>query len=341
MCSMTNHKILILDNGFKAHKNHFIESVKKNTSVNSKVIYNYNNRKSLYFIEKLFVKIRIPLDLSFFNYRFLKELIFNNYNMVIIIKGNNIFPISLILTKIFFPGISLISWSLDNMIKLHNSSIYFKLSVPIYDIIFTTKSNTIEEFTKLRAKRVQYITQAYSKFEHFYDDYCKDYDFGILFIGSPEKDRIEKLRFLNQKNILVNVFGNGWEKFDLKDAPNIVINNRELIGSEYRKAIRSSTITLNFLRKMNDDLHTSRTFEIPACGGFMLSERSKEHSDFFEENKEAIFFDSAEELFNKINKFTNNHKRRDEIRMNGYKKVQKINNTYCNMLNEILLQSNK
>ena len=67
---------------------------------------------------------------------------------------------------------------------------------------------------------------------------------------------------------------------------------------------------------------------------------SKEHSDFFEENKEAIF-DSAEELFNKINIFTNNHKRRDEIRMNGYKKVQKINNTYCNMLNEILLQSNK
>ena len=54
---------------------------------------------------------------------------------------------------------------------------------------------------------------------------------------------------------------------------------------------------------MNDDLHTSRTFEIPACGGFMLSERSKEHSDFFEENKEAIFFDSAEELFNKINIF--------------------------------------
>ena len=29
MCSMTNHKILILDNGFKAHKNHFVESVKK------------------------------------------------------------------------------------------------------------------------------------------------------------------------------------------------------------------------------------------------------------------------------------------------------------------------
>lgn len=267
MCSMTNHKILILDNGFKAHKNHFLESIKKNTSVNSTVIYNYNNRKSLCFIEKLFVKIRIPLDLSFFNYRFLKELIFKNYNMVIIIKGNNIFPISLLLTKIFFPDILLISWSLDNMIKLHNSSIYFKLSVPIYDIIFTTKSNTIEEFTKLKAKRVQYITQAYSKFEHFYDGYFKDFDFGILFIGSPEDDRIEKLKFLSEKNIKVNVFGNGWGKYDLKNYSNIKIHNRELLGSDFRKAISSSKISLNFLRKINDDIHTSRTFEIPACGG--------------------------------------------------------------------------
>lgn len=63
-------------------------SLKKNTSVNSKVIYNYNN---LYFIEKLFVKIRIPFDLSFFNYRFIKELIFNNYKMVIIFKGFRMF----------------------------------------------------------------------------------------------------------------------------------------------------------------------------------------------------------------------------------------------------------
>ena len=62
--------------------------LKKNTSVNSKVIYNYNN---LYFIEKLFVKIRIPFDLSFFNYRFIKELIFNNYKMVIIFKGFRMF----------------------------------------------------------------------------------------------------------------------------------------------------------------------------------------------------------------------------------------------------------
>jgi spore maturation protein CgeB len=334
---MKKSRILLLDNGFKAHKNHFIESVRSNNAVISKIIYNYPKRKNLFFVERLFLKFRLPVDLSFFNYRFLKEIIFNQYDYIIIIKGNNILPITILITKFLFPKIPIVSWSLDNMIKKHNSSLYFKHSIPLYDIVFTTKTNTIEQFINLKAKRVEYITQAFSRFEHYSDQYFKDYDFGILFIGSPEKDRIEKLLFLSDKNILVNIFGNGWEKFNLQNHSNIIINNKELVGEDYRKAIRSSSITLNFLRKINDDLHTSRTFEIPACGGFMISERSSEHSDFFVEDKEAVYFDDARELYEKITYYINNEKNRNEIRINGYKKVQEINNTYCRMFEEMLL----
>jgi len=49
------------------------------------------------------------------------------------------------------------------------------------------------------------------------------------------------------------------------------------------------------------DQHNSRTFQIAACGGaLMLAQRTDEHRQFFEEDREAIFFDEVRELREKL-----------------------------------------
>ena len=78
--------------------------------------------------------------------------------------------------------------------------------------------------------------------------------------------------------------------------PNLVIENRPIYGEDYVKGLCATRINLCFLRKINRDLQTDRTMEIPACGAFMLAERTDEHLRLFAEGKEAAHFDSNEEL---------------------------------------------
>ena len=76
------------------------------------------------------------------------------------------------------------------------------------------------------------------------------------------------------------------------------------------------------MRKVCPDQHTTRTFEIPACGSLLLADRTEEHQEFFEEGKEAEFFDSCDELLDKLKFYCSNEAARKRIADGGYKRCK-------------------
>ena len=68
----------------------------------------------------------------------------------------------------------------------------------------------------------------------------------------------------------------------------------------------------------------------------MIAERTNEHLDLFEEDKEAVYFSNDEELLKKIKYYLENEQERLNILNNGYNKCINEDYSYDNMVKKIL-----
>ena len=272
------------------------------------------------FWERLFWKLSIPIDLTRVNKRIKNEIKKNNFDIVWIEKGNTIYPKTLKLIKSLNPEAKLVSCSEDDMYAPHNNSLYYRLGLKYYDLVFTTKTYNLEELKKYGAKKTELFLDAYDEDLHkpmaLTSSEIEKFSSPVGFIGSFEQDRAEKIFFLAESGFTVSVWGSGWEGL-INKHKNLIIKNEVLFEEKYAKAICATKINLCFLRKINRDEITSRSVEIPACGGFMLGERTKRHLDFFEEGKEAEFFSNNEELLNKVKFYLNNEEKRITVSLAG------------------------
>jgi spore maturation protein CgeB len=112
----------------------------------------------------------------------------------------------------------------------------------------------------------------------------------------------------------------------------------EVYADDYARALTGCRIGIGFLRKAWPDQHTTRTFEIPACGSMLLADRTGEHQECFEEGKEAEFFASCEELLDKLKFYGRNETARKAVADRGYQRCRRSGYSYVCRLQKTLEQ---
>jgi spore maturation protein CgeB len=273
-------------------------------------------------IYRIFGKLGIPISKTRINNLILAEVCRNPPDVLWIEKGNEVFPWTLSRVRTEIPNCRIVSHSEDDMYLWHNRSWYYTLGLRRYDLVFTTKVHNCKssEFPALGAKQVVFVYQAYDKYLHRSVELTTEekarYGADVGFVGSYEYERARSLLYLAESGLMVRVWGERWNRFP-KRHPNLIIERHGIYGEDYVKALCAARINLCFLRKMNRDRHTSRTFEIPACGAFMLAERTDEHLSLFEDGKEAVFFDSDSELLEKARYYFAHEDERERIARAG------------------------
>lgn len=202
----------------------------------------------------------------------------------------------------------------------------FIKTVPLYDICFVIRSKNIRKYQEVGAREVHlmrcyYLPELHRPIE-LTEDERKRFESDVTFIGHFEPDhRTECLEALLEAGIHVQLFGTGWDHYlsrRLRKAFGMSI--RPLYGDEYVKALCASKIALCFLSKLNNSTHTLRSFEIPACGTLLLSERTDEMKELFEEDKEAVYFSDKEELVQKVQLLLKEPEKRNAIAIAGHRR---------------------
>lgn len=295
--------------------------------------------KNFRFLERIFWKIKLPLDLTNVNKRIYKTVKTKKFDIIWIEKGVSIKPKTLRFIKKSQPQSKLISISEDDMYAKHNRSFYYDRGLKYYDVVFTTKIYNLEELKLLGAKKTELFLDSYDENLHkpnvLTEEEKRKFSCDVGFIGSFEYDRAEKMLYLAERGIKIIIWGDGWGKWQDKNQ-NLIIKNEPVYGDDYAKVISATKINLCFLRKMNRDEVTSRSVEIPACGGFMIAERTKRHLDFFKEDEEAVFFKSNDELWEKINKYLTDDEARLKIAKAGRERCIKSGYSMKSQLSKIL-----
>lgn len=216
----------------------------------------------------------------------------------------------------------------------------FVSSISYYDVHFVPKELNKGDYLKLSAKNVfvydrsfepnyhKPITLTESEKQHFACD--------IGFIGTYAEQRESFLNALVAKDFKILIWGDGWSKGRHWSRLKHYWRGGTQTGTDYIKAINGMKIALHFVRHENRDLQDSRTFEIPACGSFMLAERTSDHERLFTENKEAVFFESVGDCIAKCEYYLDNPLERKKIADAGLRRALISNYNYTSRSKEFL-----
>lgn len=251
-------------------------------------------------------------------------------------------------------GAITINWIFDDQWKFHS---YSKHWAPLYHWGTTTDPLAIKKYHRIGYKNILNTPQGCDHFVYKPFNLPKIYD--VTFVGRPHGDRKEVIESIIKAGIDVKCWGEGWPNEHVSFEEMIKIFSQSKINLNLTKSsavlwkeIASIFLSRDYNRsiRINNPRHwvdnfksflgtfrlqiKGRTFEIPGCGGFMLSGWADDLDKYYEIGKEIVCFSSTKDLIKKIKYYLEHEKERENIARAGYERTLR-NHTYEKRFNEV------
>ena len=184
---------------------------------------------------------------------------------------------------------------------LFNLQSHILQSAPLYDLVATYSSNSLDVFRALGFKKVKWVPLAADPHLHYCDlsDDKKTYD--ITFVGGwrPEREQIMSHILSNFSSAKIGIWGPYWNRSSNKLLRSVADKN-PLYASAFSDVIRKSRISMNIIDDTNFPAANMRFFEVPIAGGLQLSSKCPEMESEFRHGEHMFYYSNNDGLLDVI-----------------------------------------
>ncbi len=253
--------------------------------------------------------------------------------------------------KIKAKSISL-AWFADDHWRYN---IYSKYMAPFFDYCLTTSKTAFEHYKRDGFGNV--IKTQWAANPRYYKNLDLEKIYDVSFIGYKYGIRPHIINTIKNNRINIKVFGKGWTELPVRKKINKKIKGifkintlRELsffeqilnkfqVTSFFKPQKENESKFISFsklvrlynISKINLNLAESsanekilqikgRNFEIPMCGGLILTKYIPELTEYYDIGEEIICYENLNDLINKINYFLKHEEEREDVAKRGYER---------------------
>jgi spore maturation protein CgeB len=244
-------------------------------------------------------------------------------------------------------GITTVNWYCNASYQLHLVADI----APAYHYCLVPEKFRLDDYRRLGANPI-YCQEAANP--NVYKPHDVPIEFDVTFVGQKYGDRPALLSRLHRAGVDVRAFGPGWRPGSVagwvRRGLNAVLSEQELplvqcgpplSDDELVRMYSKSRISLGFGTVADTQSGIKqvrlRDFEVPMSGGFYLVEAFDELTEFFEPDREVVFFRDAGELTDKSRYYLTHQEDRERIRQAGLRRAR-IEHTWQRRFEQVFRQ---
>ncbi len=199
-----------------------------------------------------------------------------------------------------------------------------------FDLCVVVREPSVLEYQALGVKRVMKVWRSYDEVAHkpfaLDEEIPVQFRSDVVFVGTWIKgdERDTFLAELLSRKVPLTIWGDRWHKSPAWSLLRPYWRGPSLAGRDYIAALQGAKVCLGLLSRGNRDRHTTRTVEIPYAGALFCAERTDEHLQLYDEDREAVYWSDAQECAAKCAALLADERRRLSIRAAGACKVRSL-----------------
>jgi spore maturation protein CgeB len=218
-------------------------------------------------------------------------------------------------------GCLAINWFADDHWRFDTFTRHF---APAFDLAVTTDADSLPKYRALPGARA-YLSQ-WACNRYLYDRIPTDQKHDVTFIGQSHGDRKRVIERLRKAGHEVECWGYGWPAGRLDLAAMVEVFSSSRINLNLSNSSGPRGVRARLHRVLGAPTRPSqikgRNFEVPGCGGFLLTERVPHLESYFELGREIAVYDGFDDLVAKVTYWSEHEEERARIADAGYRRVR-------------------